>query len=336
MGRRRRIWLLLLVSLVAIAAWLVLRSREPAYDGRSLTDWVQVYAADKNPYRPEYELAFHNFGTKGISVVIDTLARNDSSLRNKYRDLWPKMPALAKRVLPKPGPQLATDLAGRVFGFVGAPAIPMAVAALKHNSSQVREAAALGLWHLRMKSPEADRAIPALIAGLADSQILVRLRCAFALGAMGAGASNAVPALIMALHDSDVDTNKPSSWVFVRATAAGALAKIGPGAAQAVPTLETLLRDPDHYVRGQAAVALLRINPDHDKALPVLIEEFPGIRKYHTIDWILVLGDMGPRARPAVPVLTAELNNPDKPFHDCAVKALQQIDPEAAAKAGAK
>jgi hypothetical protein len=78
-----------------------------------------------------------------------------------------------------------------------------------------------------------EPAVPALTAGLADSDPMVRVEVCRALGYMGAKAKDAVPALTQALND-------PQEAVQVEA--AKALGEIGEFAAPAVPRLMEMLR----------------------------------------------------------------------------------------------
>jgi HEAT repeat protein len=67
---------------------------------------------------------------------------------------------------------------------------------------------------------------------------------------MGPDAKDAIPALIEALKDNDVQ---------VRRTVARALGKIGPAAKSAVPALQKVTNDADRQVRDAATLALKRI-----------------------------------------------------------------------------
>ena len=97
-----------------------------------------------------------------------------------------------------------------------------------------------------------------------------------------------------------------------------ALGKIGPSAFGALPSLRAAIRvsyrdapgfqnGGASYLRGQAAVAIWRIGADVETALPVLLREMPGMSEHSKWDWIIALGEMGPRAREAVPQLKSEL-----------------------------
>ena len=65
--------------------------------------------------------------------------------------------------------------------------------------------------------------------------------------------------------------------------------------------------DSNSNLRGQAAVAVWRIDADVDATLPILLREMPGTIEDSKWDWIIALGEMGPRAKAALPQLQSEL-----------------------------
>ena len=185
----------------------------------------------------------------------------------------------------------------------------------------------------------ADQAIPALIEALGDKDAEVRSSTANGLAFIGADASNAVPAITKVLDDGF--GSPTNSSFYLQAAAAVALGKIGPPASAAIPDLKRAVqvsyRDAPgfqnggaSYLRGQAAVALWRIDSDVDTALPVLLREMPGISEHSKWDWIIALGEMGPRAKEAIPQLKNELNqDKEKWVLEYVTNALIKIDPTA-------
>jgi HEAT repeat protein len=121
-----------------------------------------------------------------------------------------------------------------------------------------------------------------------------------ALGRIGPGAKEAVPALTLHLRDAEPD---------VRLEVARALGGIGPSAAKSVRVLKGVLRDDDERVRVWAEYALFRITGDKDGYLTPLLETFADrsastARKCAAAE---VLGELGPDVSRAVPVLTDAL-----------------------------
>jgi hypothetical protein len=97
------------------------------------------------------------------------------------------------------------------------------------------------------------------------------------------------------------------------------------------------------YAREQAAIALWRINRDTN-VIPDLISELGSASAATAYARILTaLREMGPSARAAVPVIIKTIkdqggmpNNHGIDIRAVGLKALEEIDPEAATKAGVK
>ncbi len=147
---------------------------------------------------------------------------------------------------------------------------------------------------------EKDRAalIPALVAALDDRKPIVRQAALDALGEMGSGAREALPAIREALTSPDeatrggaasviaevapptevavpalIDIAKADASGRVRANAIDALAGLGAEASAALPAIiDRLASDNDLGVRNSAAWALARIAP----ADPGTIAAWPG------------------------------------------------------------
>jgi HEAT repeat protein len=141
------------------------------------------------------------------------------------------------------------------------------VTALRDTADGVREAAAGAL-----ATPEvpAEEAMPYVVELLEDSaHAHVREHGAMIIGAFGARAASAVPALLSALDDSVPQ---------VRAAAAGALRRIGPAAAAAAPALRPHMSDPHVPVR----LELVRTIPEIRAAAPVSVRLLaPALRDAH-------------------------------------------------------
>ena len=190
---------------------------------------------------------------------------------------------------------------------------------------------------------EADRARPALIAGLAGdgpttrepevSELeeyelerpdrAYRRRCAEALGRARRGADEAVAALAAALRDEGHH---------VREAAAGALGRLGPAAtAAAHPLIEALL-DEGSGVRAAARWSLWQIRPTAAAAVPVLCEVLRRAGPIDSVTREAVAGlfvRFGPEAETAIPTLRAALLGHGPDFAALA-RALGAIDVEAA------
>ena len=128
----------------------------------------------------------------------------------------------------------------------------------------MRKAAVLGAWICA--APAFAVEVATLAQELGAPNVTVRRDAAYALDRLGAGAKDAVPALVRALDDSDKQV-----WSF----AISALANIGPDAKDAIPALidgfgSRRSRGRDRrQAQTRAAFALSRIGA---AAMPALIE----------------------------------------------------------------
>ncbi len=122
-----------------------------------------------------------------------------------------------------------------------------------------------------------------------------------------------------------------------RVEAINDLGSLGPRAKAAAPALLQLLDRKDDLLCGPAAAALVRIQAEPDQAIPALIGCLLDREGRGRPDVVEALGEFGPKARAAVPVLVKLLA--DRSSKDIIVAvptALKNIDPDAAAKAGVK
>ncbi len=125
--------------------------------------------------------------------------------------------------------------------------------------------------------------IPDLVKALRDSDEEVRSRAAEALWGIGPAGNEAVQALLS-------DRNAGA-----RLNVTGALGEMGSPAA--VPALRDRLRDPDVYVRAQAATSLGRLKAATKDAVPALVEAMRDRSKDVRVAAVYALGEIGPEAR---------------------------------------
>lgn len=247
---------------------------------------------------------------------------------------------------------------------IGLPALPALTAALKHEDKTVRWWAAQALEEL---GPDAQSAIPALIASLGDterpvnnsastlaaigtmtipplldvlknpaSSPMARTGAAGALGAIGPRASVAVPDLIEALKDRRIPNAAQTArdWYPVCFAAAAALGAIGPDAKAAVPALIELLRDANPRGHQVAADAIGNIGPEAAMAVPALVPILRDKDQETATRAAMALGAIGPAARDSVPALIEHLARLDSesndPYRERVIGALAGIGSESA------
>jgi HEAT repeat protein len=202
--------------------------------------------------------------------------------------------------------------------------------AYRGRLSHVRDAAAKALGEIG--APGKD-AVPVLIASLKENDYFAEQSAAEALGNMGSAAEAAVPALVKLLEPD----HHPRQDVII------ALGRIGPPAKSTLPDLEKSLASFDSRESLVAAEAIWRIDKRVDSTVPVLIaslklKEMPTIGVNSLFFSIVkpaieirrhaaqVLGEIGPKAKAAIPALREALKDERLTVRQAAAEALKKID----------
>ncbi len=122
-----------------------------------------------------------------------------------------------------------------------------------------------------------------------------------------------------------------------RVRAINDLGSLGPRAKAALPALLQALDRKDDLLCGPAAAALVKIQAEPDQAIPALIGCLLDREGHGRPDVVEALGEFGPKARAAVPVLMKLLaDRSSKDIIAAVPAALKKIDPDAAVKSGVK
>src|SRR5262249_36020139 len=145
------------------------------------------------------------------------------------------------------------------------------------------------------------------------------LMAARAAGQMGVAARQAVPSLVQLLSDPDC-----------RSAASDALGEIGPHAKGAIPELMRLGNGKDGSGRGDAAFTLWQIDRQTPATVARLLSGVKDPNPVTRYQAICYLGEMGPEARPAIPVLRELLKAKDRDCRRLAGEVLKKVDREAA------
>jgi HEAT repeat protein len=216
-------------------------------------------------------------------------------------------------------------------GAARAEEVTKLVADLKNADADVRRAAAKGIAEM---GPDAKSATPALLDALKkDKDLFVRRFAAQALGDVEADPKTAVPALAAVIKETD-----KKELVEAAVTSLG---KMGP---TAVPPLIDAVKtksaapakgkkpaatpDGTALVRTKAIEALGNIGARAKPAVPVLIEALndPNVRT----EAAEALGNIGPDAKAAIPALRdaagAKGNKKDKNFKQAVDVAIKKIE----------
>ncbi len=166
--------------------------------------------------------------------------------------------------------------------------------------------------------PKGAPAIPGLLKLLRNPNPHIRAHAAIALGQMRKAAIPAVMALAKMVTDQDPD---------VRHAALDALAEIEPGKRLVVPLLLKALKDKDSVVVKRAVHALANRGKD---IVPAMIQALKDDRtEFYAL---LVLHEIGPDAKDAVPAIRDVLHEANEPYQrQEAAMTLGMIGPGAAA-----
>jgi HEAT repeat protein len=296
-------------------------SVEPVYEGRPLNWWLTWWSTNcegpmvsaDGPLKPTADLSkcrpvLSTMGTSAIPFILQHVRDRDPAVT------WSRQVA-------------------DYFGYIGSNAVPQLAIAAEDRDPLVREAATLALLPFAGNVLSTNETARLFGKALEDTNEMVSENAAQALWTIRPAVSNCVPALIRALESCLTDTNKSDSWKHSMISGAAlTLASIGPPAAAAYPVLTNLL--PSAGFTGDLAVAaaIWRVSSNSDLTLPVLLD-------YGEFGYILAvdtLGEIGPKAKAAVPFLREFCTCTDPLRRSSASTALKHIDPEAAAQAGVK
>ncbi len=206
------------------------------------------------------------------------------------------------------------------LGEIGLPAGDQAVPVLLQliESPQPGRVRGIAAWALGRMNPPLERAAKPLILLACDLDDFNRAAAAEAIGGLG---EPVLPILMLSLAEMEGGGHFESCLV-------EAIGSLGPDGLPAVPML-TELRERTHseWVKDDIDRALQRIDPpDEEDQVALLVAEMEGAPSYTRYLNIVDLGEMGPKAKQAVPTIYAALEDPET--GRVALEALIAILPE--------
>ena len=161
-----------------------------------------------------------------------------------------------------------------------------------------------------------EPAVEVLIVALGDWSEKVRVIAQGALGDLGPGASNAVPALIDTVEHTDSRLN--AVW---------ALGRIGIEAKAAIPSLQQAMVTGQSRERVYAAEALWRIAPGDVRAVSCLQSALTDTNSQARAEAANAVRGLGTNAQSVLPTLRFTLQDSDSRTRFCAARALVEIGP---------
>ncbi len=296
MKRSRAITWVVLLGVIAVAAFMAFRLREPVYQGKQLSKWLIDFDLGRGtPGYGNAEDAVRAMGTDCLPTLMSELRAKDSPLFYQLitlarRQHWVKVSYT----------QLGTRWARAVSGFQALgqraePAIPALMQMLdledngryqSHNWDVAGALIAVG--------PSAAKAV---------SQLLTNWNTSIQYWAMD---------ILTGFHTEDVREAIPELMRCIKTAKELSVRN------QAALCLEQIARG----------------NPDI--LVPIYIARLEDSNRYPRLNAASSLGKLGGCAIASVPALVSALNDPSARVRLEAGSALKLVDPEAAAKAGVK
>ncbi|MDB6068147.1 MAG: putative lyase [Pedosphaera sp.] len=329
-GVRKRIRILFVVLIVAVVGgigWVVWRSREPVYQGKRLSEWLQRY---DNPFPVYHSAYFHeadeavrHIGTNAIPTLLRKLRAKDFPFAGQLLALSRKQHIFNFNYTSAATQWQEGYLGFRALGAEGREVVPELLAMYENKSLGEKAYIARSLGAI---GPAARAAVPALVRGLADMNRNSDYLAAIALGEINSEPELAVPALVKWIgHQRSV----------YRLKAADLLGHFDADAKPAIPALLELLEDGDPSTRLAAGEALARIDPEATAkfAVPVLVKILGCPDSNLRATAAQALGRFGSGASSAVPPLLTLLDDSNSWVKSAAKDALIKIDPVALAAA---
>jgi HEAT repeat protein len=287
---RKRRYLLIALACVLLAGLLFAAApeRDPEYQGYRLNQWL-VFLIERTEDDPDYpsprqlqaQQVIKRFGANASPFLLKWIRHETPFWRQKLpASIMVHLPdsvQIDRAELRATGAQEALKLLGpaagnvipelntlmtdpeawetaeramKVLPYMGPNALPPLLQALAKPSEICRSHVADAIGHFLELHPEATSAVPVLVTCLKDSDPVVPLSSAWALGNPKLPATLVVPPLVAALQSSNA---------VLRWHAAHALGKCQATAAAAVPFLKESLDDPDTDVANMAAESLRAI-----------------------------------------------------------------------------
>ena len=293
----KRALFIVLVLLAGAVAWWAAADREPVYQGRSLSQWLEsypvipvMYGDGATPryvpwgfggFEPNFPFfpvpdesdaevraahdAVRHIGTDAIPTLLRMLRARDSALKGKAMDLFDRQNLIQIRW------------------------------------TKAEELNKRAVWAFYALSNKAEGCVTKVVE-IANQNISPESQaCSVqALGFIGPGAKAAIPSLLKWATDADsYDTRRCAIQVLLR---------IHAEPDQVVPLLTNALMD--KYLQRTAVQGLQEYGPDARAAVPVLMDHTNwtrfGMYQYHAI---VTLGCIGPPAEEAVPWLLGWATN---------------------------
>jgi HEAT repeat protein len=251
---------------IALLAWRLLPSQEPAYNGKTLSAWAEQYGSNfwagvnDEAARKEAEIAIRQIGTNAIPYLLDLIRVRDSVVKKKLGAVIPWTWHHGLHL---------TDNSQRIriygahgFGALGTNAtsalVELIEVATHHPDEDGRYAAVVAMWFM---GAAAEPAIPFLIRCLTNEVPRIRSTAVFGLGHMQRQPEIIVPILIRHLEFAKVSSYE-GEHEGEQLAAIQSLAQFGTNAKPARLLISFFLTNQNQFTRMFATNALLKIDAE--------------------------------------------------------------------------
>jgi hypothetical protein len=267
------------IAVVAVC-FFCLREQEPSYNGRTLSEWLEIYnttwpydrfgnryeGADEAQQK-EALIAVQKIGTNAIPYLLKWVSAKGSRGREAFDTVLDKLP---ERIFLFIGPEVTMNLADRKRGRAGngfqildtnaAAAVPELRQLF--NSGNYKTEIQLPAYCLRCTG---SAGLNVLAAAICDNE--TNAQCIAALDEIGHIKSfdtNAEPVINALLHGVDAKS------ILVSRKAIGRLGHLAIYPERVVPVLAKRFGSTNVYIRTDVVRALSRFGTNADSALPVI------------------------------------------------------------------
>jgi HEAT repeat protein len=261
---------LFLLLLTGVLAWRFSSDREPMFEGRPLSYWMQGYLQNSSePLQLSARAAMREIGTNAIPTLLRMLQKRDSPVKLKLIAFSEKQHMFKIEHVPARLVNYEAEGAFIELGPQAKSAVPELIAIYERNITEDSMATTADV--LISVDPAAKGVVTALVKSLSNPNWKIRRNALISLLCIHSEPKVVVPELIKCLNDSHLE---------VREQAISGLGNYGADAVAAVPPLISLLTNQDFDIRLGAFLALQRI--DSQTAARVRTAEFD---KYMPRTW---------------------------------------------------
>jgi HEAT repeat protein len=304
---RKKKWLTRLCPLACVLAGIILYFclpvlKQPKYEGQRVSYWFQEYCTEPDWASQDYALkAMQHMGTNALPYLLEqAFAPVDSALKERIlewlhdRGWLQSSPLALNSTMRRAG---AHELI-MVIMELKPPARLILPALREHlkSSDEVDRLQALQL--LGTPDEGVEEGVPYLVEALKETNNLIRRTAIDSIHEIGPRASAAVPQLIVTLQ-------QPGGKHGCDLEAAFALGRIGSASSPALPLVQKMF-DRETNWNNQCALAAALFSIDHSRmdAFAFLTNAIIQRKNPNEQDQaILALGNIGPAARDAAPVI---------------------------------